>query len=286
MRLPPLSAMLVLLTPTAAAAMARSPPPRTRPASAHMRLTPTIVATLDQTPPPPEVIEAEARATPNRKYRLAGAALLGGLGAASGGLAIGALAGQPSALAIAPDVLLFGNPYLSLLTDSVVIGLSAWAWQQEQLTREQNVARIWEEVQRRRGQGGGAPSGVNRSQRRMKSKDAAKSEKKKAGFERRPPPPPQEAAPTESGGSAGGLMGQAKSFMAEANALGRANALQLNSELEARGILPKVVAEDGASTSMSEAEEVQSEQQAGTTDQDDALAKSKKKKGRGKKARK
>jgi len=273
-----------------------------------MRHTPTIVATLDQTPPPPEVIEAEARATPNRKYRLAGAALLGGLGAASGGLAIGALAGQPSALAIAPDVLLFGNPYLSLLTDSVVIGLSAWAWQQEQLTREQNVARIWEEVQRRRGQGGGAPSGVNRSQRRMKSKDAAKSEKKKAGFERRPPPPPQEAAPTESGGSAGGLMGQAKSFMAEANALGRANALQLNSELEARGILPKVVAEvcahharlgselnhrsrdrsqqDGASTSMSEAEEVQSEQQAGTTDQDDALAKSKKKKGRGKKARK
>ena len=34
-------------------------------------------------PPPPEVIEAEANATPNRKFRLAGAAALGLLSAAS-----------------------------------------------------------------------------------------------------------------------------------------------------------------------------------------------------------
>lgn len=159
----------------------------------------------------------------------------------SGALAVASLAGQEAAVSIGQDVLLFGNPYLSLVFDVVVAGASGWAWQQEQLTREQNVQRIWEEVQRRRS--GGATTGANRSQRRVKAKVQSKS-KEKLGFSQTPapppppplpsPPPPPSPAPSPSGG----LMEQAKGMFAEANAMGRASALKLNSELEERGVLP------------------------------------------------
>ena len=94
-------------------------------------------------PPPPEVLEAEANATPNRKWRLAGAGAGFGFSALSGVVSLASLLG------ITHDfdaILPFDNAILSLVIDSAIGGSCAWAWQQEQKTKEQNIERIWEEV--------------------------------------------------------------------------------------------------------------------------------------------
>ena len=192
-------------------------------------------------PAPPEVIEAEAKATPNRKFRLAGAGVGIGVSAISGVTAVASLAGSGNS-----DVLLFGNPILTLLADTLVGGSCAWALQQELKTRDENIARIWEEVQRRRR--GGAKSGANRSQRRAKKPPAgARVAGSSAGFTgggAMPSSPPKSSSPppaTPPGAGGGdepsGLLAGVQQFFDEANEMGKAQAQVLNSKLEAAGVL-------------------------------------------------
>ena len=205
---------------------------------------------------PPEVIEAEANATPNRKFRLAGAGVGFGVSLVSAGLSVVALGGQSGL----DDLVLFGNPLISLFVDIVIGGSCAWAWQQEQQTKEQNIERIWAEVKRRRS--GGAASGANRAQRRGASKQQQQVRQAGAGgFASAPPPPPQflykdtpppppppppeaSAPPAEQAGGLGGLFdgitGGVRDMFEEANAMGKASAYDLNSKLEDAGVLPPI----------------------------------------------
>ena len=84
---------------------------------------------MEDNKPPPEVIEAEAKAMPNRVYRQIGAGVGFGLSLASGVLSAAVLAGQPDAVNLR-DLVLFDNPILSLAIDVTIGGTCAWAWQQ------------------------------------------------------------------------------------------------------------------------------------------------------------
>ena len=130
-------------------------------------------------PPPPEVIEAEANATPNRKFRLAGAAALGLLSAASALASVTELTGGGGDVTEAL-LLPFGGAPLTLFVDVVLLGSCAWLVQQELATRDANIQRIWEEVQRRRG-----PKPAPKEKRRKKAKAP-----KPAAMPPPPPPPP------------------------------------------------------------------------------------------------
>ena len=114
----------------------------------------------DMSKPPPEVVEAEANATPNRKFRLVGCGVGFGVSLGSGILSFNVLTGNPDAQNLR-DLVLFDNPIISLLVDIIIGGTCAWAFQQEIKTRDENQRRIWEEVKRRRA--GGAASAVLRS---------------------------------------------------------------------------------------------------------------------------
>jgi hypothetical protein len=199
------------------------------------------IALKSSEPAPPEVIDAEAKATPNRIYRLA----VAGGAAAISLVSAGATAATMTGALDSNDVLLFGNPYLTLGADLLVGGTGAWAFQQEMKTKEENIARIWEEVQRRRS--GGAASGANRSQRRAKKVvQQQPAVPAPVGFAsaptKQPPPspPPAEPATQATEAKGGGLLDGAKAFFDEANAMGKANALNLNAKLEDAGVLPPV----------------------------------------------
>jgi len=206
------------------------------------------VSLLADEPPPPEVIEAEDKATPNRKYRLATAAGAVGISSVAGGLAVASLAGQE----IGQDVLLFGSPFLTLGASTIIGGTGAWAWNEEQKTKRQNIARIWEEVQLRRRGGGGAPgSGANRSQRRAKKVPVAGGAMPGAGgFGQAPSAPtlapksPPSPPPTEPEQPGGGLFAGVQSFFDEANAMGKAQAVNLNAQLEDAGVLKPLAQQD------------------------------------------
>ena len=219
----------------------------------------------DDDPAPPEVIQAEDNATPNRKYRLATAAVGVTVSAATAGAAIATLSGQYDF----GDVMLFGSPVVTLVVDVLVGGTSAWAWQQEQKTKRENIARIWEEVKRRRT--GGATEGANRLQRRAKkvlvpggampgaggfgAQPRSAPARPKAAAPSAAPrvpaaAPPAEEPATVTGADSGGLFAGARAFLEEANALGKAQAISLNAQLEDAGVLPPVAPRPPAPTTM------------------------------------
>ena len=239
--------MLLLASLHAFALVAFAPPPHHTPL-AFSRRAPIAVAMDDMSKPPPEVVEAEANATPNRKFRLVGCGVGFGVSLGSGILSFNVLTGNPDAQNLR-DLVLFDNPIISLLVDIIIGGTCAWAFQQEIKTRDENQRRIWEEVKRRRA--GGAASGANRSQRRAKKVvDTRKAQfTGGGGFNSppppppAPPPPPPPAAPpmadaAEGGGE--GLFEKAKSFFEEANEMGKASALVLNAQLEEKGVLSPI----------------------------------------------
>lgn len=219
----------------------------------------------DDDPAPPEVIQAEDNATPNRKYRLATAAVGVTVSAATAGAAIATLSGQYEF----GDVMLFGSPVVTLVVDVLVGGTSAWAWQQEQKTKRENIARIWEEVKRRRT--GGAAEGANRLQRRAKkvlvpggampgaggfgAQPRSAPARPKAAAPSAAPrvpaaAPPAEEPATVTGADSGGLFAGARAFLEDANALGKAQAISLNAQLEDAGVLPPVAPRPPAPTTM------------------------------------
>jgi len=250
--------------------------PRTVPAHVHAHAATHAPArsgivrlASDDDPAPPEVIQAEDNATPNRKYRLATAAVGVTVSAATAGAAIATLSGQYEF----GDVMLFGSPVVTLVVDVLVGGTSAWAWQQEQKTKRENIARIWEEVKRRRT--GGATEGANRLQRRAKkvlvpggampgaggfgaqprSAPARPKASPKAAAPSAAPrvpaaAPPAEEPATVTGADSGGLFANARAFLEEANALGKAQAISLNAQLEDAGVLPPVAPRPPAPTTM------------------------------------
>ena len=232
------------LSPAAQYAWGRSPPVR-----------------LSEEPPPQEVIDAEDKATPNRKYRIATAAVGVGVSVVSGGFAVATLSNQGDF----GDVLLFGSPLLTLAADVIIGGTSAWAWQQEERTKSENIARIWAEVKRRRS--GGAASGANRSQRRAKKVAVPGGAMPGAGgFGQSPPAAaaarksaaPQrtggtDAKPAASGDGGGGLLTGMTSLLEEANAMGKANAVSLNAKLEDAGVLPPLAPKSSSGSAVPEA---------------------------------
>lgn len=231
-----------------------------------------ITMILEEDKAPPEVIEAEANATPNRKLRIAAAAVGALVSFASGGSSGGILVGQVDASGPYSALVLFDNPVISLLIDAVIGGTCVWAIQQEQKTKEENIRRIWKEVRRRRA--GGSASASNRSQRRAKKVEVAapipgtpvgfggprggKNSKRKLSKAQRAPP--QASAPAQSLQTSkmvddscgdGGLLEKAKDFFDEANTMGKAQALVLNAQLEEAGVLPSIGADQPSNTSES-----------------------------------
>ena len=220
----------------------------TKPGAAYMLQSPMVasppnrgtVNLLAKQPAPPEVIEAEAKAMPNRPVRLGVATGAIGLSGLSGILSFAVLIKQPDAMQF-QDLVLFDNPVLSLVLDVVIGGACAWSIQQELETKEKNTQRIWEEVQRRRS--GGAASGENRSQRRAKKMAAPPPPMFTGGggFAPSPPSPPLASSPAPTAPSAssapapasadGGFFAGAKNFFEEANEMGKAGAIQVRRAL-------------------------------------------------------
>ena len=100
---------------------------------------------MEDSKPPPEVIEAEAKAMPNRPVRLGVAAGAIGLSLLTGAISVGNIANVPEAMNLR-DLVIFDNPFLTLGIDVVIGGISAWSIQQELETKEKNIQRIWEEA--------------------------------------------------------------------------------------------------------------------------------------------
>lgn len=193
---------------------------------------------------PPEVIEAEGKATPGRPPRLAGTIALGVLSSASAALCVATIAGQPQAAELAENMLPFGNAPVSLAVNLVLCGTCGWVYQQELQTREQNILRIWDEVQRRRSTAG--ESGKNRKQKRAPAKtpaelrQQARQQGATTSFQASPlpPPPPPPTAASLQADEPGFLEKLTSSpFMQEANAMAKVQAMSLNAALEERGVL-------------------------------------------------
>jgi len=222
-----LGLLLLLAGATALVVPARAPVGALRGAALSMRLDGV----------PAEVLEAERKATPGRRPRLAGTVALGVLSAASAGLCVATLTGQPWAAEIAENVLPFGNAPVSLAVNVVLSGTCVWVYQQELETREQNIQRIWEEVQRRKAQGGVS----GKAKKRNKTPAQLRQPQ---GFvpARSPPPPPSPPPPAPPPAVAPGFFERLGSsqFMEEANAMARVQAMSLNDALEEKGVLSPV----------------------------------------------
>ena len=143
-----MKAVALYMLAAACAAEAFTAAPVTLTPQRHLR-SPAPVLMLENDKAPPEVLEAEAKAMPNRKYRLVGAGTGFGLSLLSGVLSAAVLAGQEDALKLA-DLVLFDNAIASLAINVVIGSTCAWAFQQELATKEANIERIWQEVKRRR----------------------------------------------------------------------------------------------------------------------------------------
>lgn len=236
---------------------------------------------------PREVIEAEAKATAGRPIRLAGTFALGSLSVASAALCVSSLAGQPQAVELAKNLLPFGNVPISLGVNVVLAGTCAWVYQQELETKEKNIQRIWEEVQRRKAAG---------SKKKRQKKAVAKTpaemrqqarEKGAAPLEAPPPPPPPLAQPPLAQPTPEpGLFEKiaSSSFMEQANTMAKVQAMSLNDALEQRGVLPPIERprEEGLARQDSE-QVVEITKSAADTPKDSAPQSSK---GKGKKKRK
>ena len=101
---------------------------------------------------PKEIRDAEAKtpAAAGRGLRFTGFAVLGALAVATGVVYLAAAAGIAAVEDLAEALVPFDNLYLGIAVDGGVIATCVWLWKQELNTREENVQRIWAEVQRRR----------------------------------------------------------------------------------------------------------------------------------------
>jgi len=208
---------------------------------------PALMEAADPAPPevPPEIIEAEANATPNRKFREWTSGVGVAISALSAALTIASLSGL---LEGGEDVYLFGSPKLTLLTDGIIGWTSVWAYQEEQRTKQENIARIWEQVQQRAADG--KRKKANRSQRRAKKVEVSAAlrgevpiiDSSIADSPTGPSPPPEPPSPatTPEPSSPPPGLGGLLSFFAEANAIGRSQAVWLNKQLEDAGVLPPI----------------------------------------------
>ena len=93
---------------------------------------------------------SETPAAAGRGLRFTGFAVLGVLAVATGVVYLAAAAGIGAVEDLAEALVPFDNLYLGIAVDGGVIATCVWLWKQELNTREENVQRIWAEVQRRR----------------------------------------------------------------------------------------------------------------------------------------
>ena len=217
-------------------------------------LWPVHIATLLLCGPPPQVVEAEKNATPNRKLRLAATAALATAATASAAISTAHLAHFQPADSIQASILPVDNEILSLTAAIVILASCNYVWVQEQKNREENVQRIWEEVKKRKmkqakseksnvrskrpnktqAQARRERSSKSRAENRARAEDRAQAE----AVEWRDVPSPTVEKSTVSPALS--------DFFAEANALARAQAMQLNSALEDQGVLPRISEEGPA----------------------------------------
>ena len=158
---------------------------------------------------PKEIRDAEAKtpAAAGRGLRFTGFAVLGVLAVATGVVYLAAAAGIGAVEDLAEALVPFDNLYLGIAVDGGVIATCVWLWKQELNTREENVQRIWAEVQRRRN----SPKASKKEQGFTKKRKASRGSAKRdappargagsgaAGFGSSsvapPPAPPMPPAP-------------------------------------------------------------------------------------------
>jgi hypothetical protein len=216
---------------------------------------------------PPEIREAEGKtpAASGRGLRFAAFAVLGALAVATGVIYLGSALGFEAVDDLADALVPFDNLYLGLAVDGGVITTCVWLWRQEETTREENVQRIWAEVQRRRAAPAKGKKEVGFKKKRKASRPGAATAASSSGFGSSPappeaaaaappaapppppPPPPPAAPPPEP--PAGGFQKMWDEMYEQADSLGRAQALSLNSALEDRGVLPKLQTPEEGSAS-------------------------------------
>ena len=140
---------------------------------------------------PKEIRDAEEKtpAAAGRGLRFAGFAVLGGLAAATGVVYLAAAAGIGAVDELAEALVPFDNLYLGIAVDGGVIATCVWLWKQELNTREENVQRIWAEVQRRR----------NSPKASKKEEGFTKKRKASRGSAKRDAPPARGASSGASG---------------------------------------------------------------------------------------
>jgi len=262
--LPPLSLTLPVRAARWHAAAALAPLPRLG--------TPVAMAG----PPlvPKEIRDAEEKtpAAAGRGLRFAAFAALGGLAVATGVVYLAAAVGIGAVDELAEALVPFDNLYLGIALDGGVIATCVWLWRQELNTREENVQRIWAEVQRRRNSPKGSKAGRKEegfTKKRKASRGSAKRDAPPArgagagaaGFGSSavpaPAPPELPAAPppaAEIGPPPGGFQKMWGELYDQADSMGRAQAVSLNSALEERGVLPTILPAEGSATGSGAAE--------------------------------
>ena len=140
---------------------------------------------------PPEIREAEGKtpAASGRGLRFAAFAVLGALAVATGVIYLGSALGFEAVDDLADALVPFDNLYLGLAVDGGVITTCVWLWRQEETTREENVQRIWAEVQRRRAAPAKGKKEVGFKKKRKASRPGAATAASSSGFGSSTAPP-------------------------------------------------------------------------------------------------
>eukprot|EP00466_Bigelowiella_natans_P020801 jgi/Bigna1/89575/estExt_fgenesh1_pg.C_510153 len=220
---------------------------------------------------PDVIIEAEKNSNKQRPFRFAGYGLFGAYGAAVVLSNAGVMSEELSSSF--PLLTFFDSQPVSLAIGGLAAALSVYFVSTEIEQREQNIVRIWEEVQKRAQQGTLGQKQQQQQQQtaddkqtRTKKKKGKKSSSRNRGFSRSTAEKQAEvvgvdSTPTaasmqqrqqqeekkeeeeEGGRKAGivdGLLGSVKDTMQQANAMARVQALEINSALEDSGVLPRL----------------------------------------------
>eukprot|EP00471_Norrisiella_sphaerica_P002895 CAMPEP_0184480302 /NCGR_PEP_ID=MMETSP0113_2-20130426/1796_1 /TAXON_ID=91329 /ORGANISM="Norrisiella sphaerica, Strain BC52" /LENGTH=268 /DNA_ID=CAMNT_0026858689 /DNA_START=320 /DNA_END=1126 /DNA_ORIENTATION=+ len=216
------------------------------------------MATHARDPSIPDVIvEAERKSNQQRPLRFAGYGLFGLYGAA---VVLSNAGMLPEDLTL--PLTFFDSEAVSLGIGGVAAVLSAYFINTEIEQREQNINRIWEEVQRRKETGTfGVKDSVTSQQKtgagkKKKKQKRAKAKKGFGGETQRsvdmqksvdvPIQKPErekfvgEVKEEVKSGMFDGIVGSVKDSVQQANTMARVQALQLNEALEDRGVLPRL----------------------------------------------
>mmetsp|Transcript_22404 Transcript_22404/g.33391 ORF Transcript_22404/g.33391 Transcript_22404/m.33391 type:complete len:280 (-) Transcript_22404:238-1077(-) len=221
---------------------------------------------------PQQIVDAEANASKQRPLRIGGYGLFGVYGLA-------VILNNLGFIPLEDDMKLtfFDNDGLNLAVGGLAMGLASYFINSELELREENIQRIWDEVQKRGGPQGlkaqePVPSGFSQAKGKKKKKknkrstkgfsdvmastttEATLQESKPASSSVEPVfGKPEPEKPKEEGLIDGALNSLQNTFL-QANAAAKFQAMEINTALEDKGILPRL---NATSTSGTPSEETQ-----------------------------